>query len=72
MCFSGIFTLFIDDLLVKLVKTSYNDLRNIFVRIDDSKEIIDLRKYREGWLQIGIYHSAGGGQRHSFGTSDKK
>lgn len=43
MCFSGIFTLFIDDLLVKLVKTSYNDLRNIFVRIDDSKEIIVLR-----------------------------
>ena len=37
-----------------------------------SKEIIDLRKNREGWLQIGIYHSAGGGQRHSFGTSDKK
>lgn len=43
MCFFGIFTLFIDDLLVKLAKTSYNDLRNIYVRIDDSKEIIVLR-----------------------------
>lgn len=31
-------TLFFDDLFVKLTKTSYNDLRNICVRIDDSKE----------------------------------
>lgn len=55
-----------------LTRTLYNDLGNVWIRGDDSKEIIDLRKYREGWLQIGIYHSAGGGQRHSFGTSDKK
>lgn len=43
MEFWGIFTGFIDYLLVKFIKTSYNDLRNIYLGIENGIEIIDLR-----------------------------